>query len=1381
MVFKNIIKSKPFKRAVAICLSGVMLALSIPMSVFAADTISISVKQYAAITSCQNVNYTHASGVFSYGGNYYYCVEPDKNTPSNNTQYTLVGKNAAGFSGMPISVNWMFRCLKEGNELARSSEYSALTEDMKSFAIHAATTAERNSSMLKAHTAVGGNGGNAKYTWFTKEQTAQFIKLAQATFNKAKVSTLTPTDNDAIYVYKTSNNNTQRICVLQRQLPWKEKGAIEVYKCDENGNGLAGAEFVVYDSYYQQKDIMTTNTQGYAKTGLLDFGTYTVVETRFPDNYTDNGTTSWTVTVNSSTVPAKVGGNAGVTNVLKKGGIAIRKVDGNGYALSGVKFGVYTNVNCTNCVAEVTTDANGIATYGVSGNTYSLRNGDTYYFKETATKNGAYIPVDSVYPVTVVHSTVTYANGNNGVVNNVKRGSLEVIKTSEDNMVAGVSFRLTGTSDLGESVNMTAATDASGKAVFENVLIGSNYTIEEINTAERYVVPDVQHTTIQWNARSTVTFRNTLKKWNLHVAKRDAEMSTAQGDATLAGAVYGVYEGGVLKDTYTTDANGAFTTRTYVCGDNWTLREITPSNGYLLDETEYPIGASAGPFTVETNSLEMTVNEKVKMGRIALTKHTEDGFSEDEIPEVGALFEVFLKSAGSYEDAKESERDIITADERGYAVTKALPYGRYTVKQFFSWEGRELKAPFDVDITENDQEYYYIIDNPIFKSSVRIIKKDAESGAVIPVAGAGFKIYKQDGMLIKQSIVYPSPAEIEVFYTNDQGYLIMPQALPYGKYYVVEVQAPEGYVLNSDKVPFEINKEQATVVDGSAFVEVSVYNKPQKGRITIEKRGEMFSGVMTTNTDPMVYTPVFTERALAEAVFIVTAKEDIVTPDGTVHAHAGEIVATLVTTETGMASTDPLYLGKYEVREIETPEGYVLNTTVTEVALEYANQTVEVQTKSLSFTNDRQKVAITFKKEMELDARYDITDTYRDVVFGLYADEDILGVNGAVIPAGALIATAGVSENGEGAFDVDIPFGKYYIREIETNMHYTLNTEKYAFTVEPGDADVALISVSANNGEAIENLLHRGALRIVKTFENPEAPLAGIPFRVTNEALGFDETYYTNENGEIIIEDLIAGNYTVVELSCDNNKKYSLMPATEVVIAQNEQTDLPVYNEYMRGSLKVVKIFEGKITHLSDIPFRITCAELNYDETVKTDENGEIRLDNLIVGEYTVTELSCEAGKKYILAEETKVEVSADRVSELTLHNVYKRGSLKITKTFEDADKPIAGVPFRITNEEYGFNKVYYTDENGTILADGLIVGTYKITEEGCEANSQYILAEPVEIEVTEDEVAAVTLHNKKKEIPKTGVGIAPTICFVGLGASSVGIIFGKRKRRNGR
>ena len=207
---------------------------------------------------------------------------------------------------------------------------------------------------------------------------------------------------------------------------------------------------------------------------------------------------------------------------------------------------------------------------------------------------------------------------------------------------------------------------------------------------------------------------------------RDASTGTAQGDGSLAGAEYGVYKGHQLIDTYTT--NGQFTTGYYVCGDDWTIREITPSEGYLLDNTAYPVGAEAKNYTVELNSTTLSVLETVKKGSIAIIKHTDNGDTQIETPEESAQFAVYLKSAGSYDAAAESERDYLTCDENGFAQTKDLPHGVYTVHEVSGWDGRELIADFDVFISENGEVYRYLINNANFHSFLKVIKVDAETG-----------------------------------------------------------------------------------------------------------------------------------------------------------------------------------------------------------------------------------------------------------------------------------------------------------------------------------------------------------------------------------------------------------------------------------------------------------------------------------------------------------------------------------------------------------------------------------------------------------------------------------------------------------------------------
>ena len=251
-----------------------------------------------------------------------------------------------------------------------------------------------------------------------------------------------------------------------------------------------------------------------------------------------------------------------------------------------------------------------------------------------------------------------------------------------------------------------AVTDATGVATFEDVLISGSapYTVEEVDTAVRYVVPEAQSAPINWNEVTNRSFLNILKKFSVTVTKSDVETGTVQGDASLAGAVYGIYKGETLVDTYTTDKNGQFVTKEYICDNDWTVREITPSEGYLLDTTVHKVGAEPQLYTVEHNQTANDVTEQVAKGNIAIIKHTDNGDTQIETSENGAEFAVYLKAAGSYEVAEDTERDYLTCDENGFAQTKDMPYGIYTVHQVSGWEGSELMPDFDVFISQNTVE-----------------------------------------------------------------------------------------------------------------------------------------------------------------------------------------------------------------------------------------------------------------------------------------------------------------------------------------------------------------------------------------------------------------------------------------------------------------------------------------------------------------------------------------------------------------------------------------------------------------------------------------------------------------------------------------------------
>ena len=786
--------------------------------------------------------------------------------------------------------------------------------------------------------------------------------------------------------------------------------------------------------------------------------------------------------------------------------------------------------------------------FSVKGDGYSktVKTNSKGEFELTDLVPGSYTVTeitDSKYE-TQKSQTVKVESGKTAKVtfeNVLKKGSLEVVKTSEDNFNEGVKFHLYGTSLSGANVDLYATTNADGVATFTNVLVSGDklYTLEEVDTADRYVVPKKQTAPIEWNKVTQRSFDNVLKKWNLTVTKTDAETKSAQGDATLAGAVYGIYNNGKLVDKYTTDKNGSFTTSYYVCGDNWTLKEIEPSEGYLLDETEYHIGVEAKKYTIENNSISMGVTEDILKGKIAIIKHSDDGSTKIETPEVGAEFQVYLKSSGSYTKAKESERDTLICDEYGFAETKDLPYGTYTVHQTKGWNGTEFIADFDVFISENNKTYKYLINNASLESYVKIVKVDSETGKQIPYAGAGFQIYDPNDKLVTMTYTYPEVTTIDTFYTNSDGYLITPETLPYGKgYSVVEVQAPYGYILDSTPVYFDITAEKISEENGVTIVKAEKKNTPQKGTITVEKTGEIFSNVASSGEEVLLYQPEYSVNGLSGSVFEIYADADIKTPDGTVRAKKDELVATLKTNNKGTATSKLLYLGKYRVVETVAPYGTVINPEPHTVELTYSGQNEKVTNTSTSFTNDRQKVEIDLTKILEQDEKFNIgnNDEILNVSFGLYADEDLKASNGTVIPKNGLIEIITCDEKGKSQFTTDIPIGSYYVKEISTDNHYILSDKKYPVVFEYAGQDTATVHISVNDGEPIENEIIYGTIQGLKIDRETGENIAGALFGLFNT----DETEFTektailtsesNEEGIFTFDNVPYGEYIIREL-----------------------------------------------------------------------------------------------------------------------------------------------------------------------------------------------------------------------------------------------------------
>ena len=1055
----------------------------------------------------------------------------------------------------------------------------------------------------------------------------------------------------------------------------------------------------------------------------------------------------------------------------------------------------------------------------------------------------------------------------------IKAGALQLVKTSEDGKVEGIPFHISG-----NGVEKDVVTGPDGTIKVDNLQAG-NYTVTE-KAPDKYVQPASQQVTIYPGQTSSVSFSNILKKFTVEMEKKDSghnkPRSTeyeAQGDATLDGAVYGLFKGETLLDTYTTANGGKFTTKEYPCGPDYSIREISPSEGYLLDETVYPVGAEPGNFTLENNSIPMTATEDVILGSIAITKHTDQPAtpeqeepvpqseapdsssseipestpvpedeaasssqpeasaeseapaepagepssesspapesepepapsasivpqlvpavaslaskasvlplsttsSSDEVqieqPEEGAEFQVYLASAGSYGNAKETERDLLITDSYGFARSKDLPYGLYVVHQTAGAEGQKFVPDFSVFISKHGKTYYYILNNPTFTSLIRFEKKDLESGKIIPLAGTAVKIRNTDtGEWVVQHLNYPSPIDIDTFVTDSTGTLMLPEPLPFGNYELYEQQSPWGYVFDGEPVPF--------VVDGTQdVITVEKYNIAQKGTITVSKEGEVFSHVAEAGG---LYQPQYEVQGQPGAVYDVTALEDIVTPDGTVHLKAGELAATLTTGSDGTATSEPLYLGRYQILERTAPDGMVIDPEPKEVTLSYAGQEVEITSASVGFVNERQKVEISLQKLLEQDEIFSIgmNEEWKNITFGLFAAEELTAADGTSIPADGLIETIGVDENGNAIFKTDVPCGaSLYVKEIGTDEHYILSDEKYPVVFEYAGQDIAKVQIQVNDGEPIENTLKRGKVSGWKVDQDG--------FELGGAVIGlfrFDETEFTEETAFLVTESNEIGYFEFDKVPVGNWLVREIAPPAAFVlteetfpveITEDGQTiEIRIENQIIKGIAETTKVdADYPENKLSGAVFEI------YADV---DNNGEFGAEiDQLVGEMTETEPGLYQMKdlvwgSYFLHEKESPEffqrdenyypfsitengavVRIETEAGVGFLNKAQTGSLKVVKTADD-DK-IEGRTFKITGTDFmgnPYEQEFQTDENGEINVE-LRVGEYTVAEAAGEDAEKYILPDDQTVGIKAGETTTVKMHNKLvpevPTVPQTG------------------------------
>ena len=495
-----------------------------------------------------------------------------------------------------------------------------------------------------------------------------------------------------------------------------------------------------------------------------------------------------TPSISGQTVTLKVGESKTLTDTT--GALANYK---DAPILNTTGISVTKTGNKVTLTAKGTPNASGVVRFGYNIDRAYDDQGPGYYYQ---------------HPVSQDVTTCGFNGGDPAIMTlNVKvelDGSMKIVKTSEDGKVSGVRFRVTG-----NGVDTTVQTGTDGTIIVPNLKVGS-YTVTELDVPDQYVQPKSQTVTVKANETATVSFSNVLKKWEATITKVDAETGAAQGDASLAGAVYGVYHGSDLIDQYTTNASGQFTTKEYVCGDNWYIQEISPSSGYLLDTTKYPVGAEPDKYTLEHNQIPIGVKEQAIKGKIQIHKQYEtlEGTPKDE---AAAEFQVYLKSAGSYDKAKASERDTIITSASGYAVTKNMPYGTYIVHQTKGGAGREFVDDFEVMISANNQTYSYELLNELKNGQLKIIKTSDDG----KVEGIQFRVTRLADNYSK-------------VYTTDASGLILTETLPIfedneGKtkyqYRVEELDTKEtfGYALPDPQI--------VTLEEGD-IAEVNFHNVP---------------------------------------------------------------------------------------------------------------------------------------------------------------------------------------------------------------------------------------------------------------------------------------------------------------------------------------------------------------------------------------------------------------------------------------------------------------------------------------------------------------------------------------------------------------------------
>lgn len=1148
------------------------------------------------------------------------------------------------------------------------------------------------------------------------------------------------------------------------------KGFIRLTKTDHlDGHPIAGVQFDIYynDEYGTgPAGIMTTNENGIATSSPLRKGNYIVREHAEPTGYVTE-----LVELESTVYPDETT-DLTVTNQPIQGYIRIVKSDElTGEALAGAAFTItrvsglpsHNGSNDGKVVAVITTDANGVATS-------PLLTWGTYRVTETG------VPVHYVdnsfsVDVNVSEHMNTYEVA---VENEPTKGWIRLVKTDRlnGNPIAGVQFDIYYNDQYGEGLAATMVTDENGVAVSQELRKGQYLIREHDATAGYYFEETVLQATVRSDETTELAVTNQPVMVQLKLYKRDkdeytgnpADVPTVRGDGILTGAEFQVLaaenivdrqgniihsKGDVVIDSIQTEGADASATTVELWPGLYEFIELTPPTGYQASSQRVQIDASgaARQCEVAVITYEGVITNEIRYGAQAIVKILgENSLESDptrvETPEEGAEFAVYLKKAGSYADARDFERDYLITDERGYAMTKALPYGVYVLQQTAGEEGYEIKGPivFEINGTESliNPPPLALNDKPILYR-LRFVKVDSETGNPITLSNAAFKLKDADGQYVTQTVYYPREMELDTFTTDATGSVTLPETVGWGLYSIKEVTAPDGYLLSDEEIEIFVGSSGDT--PGSIYeLEIEIPNDPVKGRIVLNKTGSQLVGFESQTDDygNEVHTPIFEEKPLAGAVFELRAAEDIVGGDGTVWYPAGEVIDSLTTSTDGENAFSDLPLGKYHLFELSAPDGYVFSTEPQAVELLYAGDQTVIAEAAVTISNAYLPTEIILRKEKQIiqtNSHADGTITRSVSVvpgegfaFGLYCDSDI-HFNGGTLMADTLIASGTTNENGLLTFSGCYPHGDYYIRELYAPDGWKISAERYPVSITPegeaADAEIIRVEIPA----AILNELIYSHVTLTKTDLTGANTLPGATIEVQDADGNVIFRDVTDENGEVADIPVTPGSYTFREVYAPEGYELSEDVFSFTVDENGHVTgDTVVRDDFTRFS--ILKHDEYGLP-MEDVEFGLMDEVGTIIMRTLTAENGLATFEKVPYGSFRVVETKPLAG--YVRSD-LNVEVTVDgtfinpaeplatvvnRMNEVLLHKVDQDG------------QPLAEATFGLYNEFGECIKLSTSDDSGRVSFRKIPFGRYTIRE--MEAPDGYLPSKE-EISLTIDE-----------------------------------------------